>query len=119
MDETQQIELRKKRENGKHILCVCEHGNNRSVTMAWLLKYVENFETLTAGLLYHTPKTLEMLFEWADVITVPEQKLLNLIPEKYKSKIKFYNIGPDNYPRPFNKHLVKKARELMEFDKIL
>ena len=104
--------------DAKHILCVCEHGNNRSVTMAWLLKYVENFETLTAGLGYHTPETLKMLFEWADIITVPEEKLLVIIPEEYKSKIRFYNIGEDRYPRPFNKELLAKARKLMEADKI-
>lgn len=102
----------------KHILAVCEHGNNRSVTMAYLLKYVENFETLTAGLSYHTPETLKMLFDWADVIIVPDEKLLALIPEEYKSKIKFYNIGEDIYPRPFNKVLLEKARLLMEQDKI-
>lgn len=105
--------------DAKHILCVCEHGNNRSVTMAWLLKYVENFETLTAGLEYHTPETLKMLYEWADVITVPEEKLLALIPEEYKQKVKFYNIGEDIYPRPFNKELLARARELMEADKII
>jgi predicted protein tyrosine phosphatase len=103
----------------KHILCVCEHGNNRSVTMAFLLKYVENFETLTAGLAYHSPETLKMLFEWADVITVPEDKLLPLIPVEYKNKVKFYNIGPDIYPRPFNKELFRIAKDLMEKDKIL
>lgn len=103
----------------KHILCVCEHGNNRSVTMAFLLKYVDNFETLTAGLAYHTPETLKMLFEWADVITVPEDKLLELIPAEYKSKVKFYDIGPDVYPRPFNKILFGKAKKIMEADKIV
>lgn len=102
----------------KHILCVCEHGNNRSVTMAWLLKYVEDFETLTAGLAYHTPETLKMLFEWADVITVPEEKLLALVPEEYKAKVKFYNIGPDIYKRPHNPELLSIARKLMEADKI-
>lgn len=103
----------------KHILCVCEHGNNRSVTMAHALKYVENFETLTAGVGYHTPETLKMLYEWADVITVPEEKLLSYIPEEYKHKIKFYNVGEDHYPRPFNKDLYTKVKELMEADKIV
>lgn len=102
----------------KHILCVCEHGNNRSVTMAWLLKYVENFETLTAGVGYHTPETLKMLYEWADVITVPERKLVDMIPKEYMSKVKFYEIGEDIYPRPFNKELLSKAQRLMEEDKI-
>ena len=102
----------------KHILCVCEHGNNRSVTMAFILKYVENFETLSAGVGYHTPETLKMLYEWADVIVVPEDKLLALIPEEYKSKIKFYNIGKDIYNRPFNQILFQKAKKMMEEDKI-
>lgn len=103
----------------KHILCICEHGNNRSVTMAHILKYVDNFETLTAGLAYHTPETLEMLFNWAEVIVVPEEKLLNMIPEEYKHKVKFYNIGEDIYPRPFNKELYAKAKDLMDKDHIL
>lgn len=102
----------------KHILCVCEHGNNRSVTMAHILKYASNFETLTAGLGYHTQETLEMLFNWAEVIVVPDEKLLPLIPEKYKPKVKFYNIGEDIYPRPFNKELYARAKALMEGDKI-
>jgi hypothetical protein len=86
--------------------------------MAFLLKYVKDFETLTAGVEYHTPETLKMLYEWADVITVPEEKLLVFIPEEYKNKIKFYDIGPDQYPRPFNKDLLSKARALMEANKI-
>jgi len=110
--------IKKPGEIVKHILCVCDHGNNRSVTMSHILKYVSNFETLTAGLGYHTPETLKMLFDWADVITVPEEKLLLLIPEEYKSKIKFYNIGEDVYPRPFNKQLYSKANALMEADPI-
>jgi len=102
----------------KHILCVCAHGNNRSVTMAYILKYVLNFEPLTAGLEYHTQETLKMLYEWADVIIVPEEKLIAMIPEEHKSKIKFYNIGEDVYPRPFNKELLAKARKLMDEDLI-
>jgi len=86
--------------------------------MAWILKYVENFETLTCGLEYHTPETKKMLFEWADVIVVPEDKLLAMVPEEYKSKIKFYNIGEDHYPRPHNKDLLLRAKALMEADPI-
>jgi len=100
------------------ILCTCAHGNNRSVTMAHILKYVPGFETMTIGLEYHTPETKKMMFEWADKILVPEEKLLTLIPEEYKHKVKFYNIGEDKYPRPFNKELYAKAKALMEADKI-
>lgn len=86
--------------------------------MAHILKYVPGFETLTAGLVYHSSETLKMLFDWADVITVPEDTLLELIPEEYKAKVKFYNIGEDVYPRPFNKELYARAKALMEADKI-
>ena len=103
----------------KHILCVCEFGNNRSVTMAWLLKHVSNFETLACGLNYHTIETKKMLFEWADVIVVPQQELLAFIPEEHKHKIKFYNIGEDIYPRPHNPELLRKAKKLMDEDHIL
>lgn len=105
--------------DAKHILCVCAHGNNRSVTMAHILKYVENFETLTAGLEYHTPETLKMLFEWADVIVVPDRNLLDYIPQVHKEKVKFYDIGEDVYPRPFNDQLYKKAKYLMDQNRII
>lgn len=104
--------------DAKHILCLCEHGNNRSVTMAWLLKYVSNFETLTAGLLYHTQETLEMLYQWADVITIPEERLIEKIPEHHRGKVKSYPIGEDHFPRPFNQELLDLTKQLLEKDPI-
>jgi len=108
-----------KENNRMKILCTCEHGNNRSVTMAHILKYVPGFETMTIGLSYHSEETKKMMFEWADKILVPERKLLALIPKEYESKVKFYDIGEDIYPRPFNKILYDKAKKIMEADKIL
>lgn len=101
-----------------HILCTCEHGNNRSVHFAHILKYVIGFETMTVGLAYHSEETLDMMFKWADVIIVVEDKMLAMVPEKYRDKIKFYNIGEDKYPRPFNKELYQKAKEIMFADPI-
>lgn len=86
--------------------------------MAWLLKYISNFETLTAGVLYHTPETLEMLYQWADVITVPVDTILPKIPDDHQHKIKFYDIGEDVYPRPFNQELLEKAKKMIEDDPI-
>lgn len=100
------------------ILCVCDQGNNRSVTFAQILKYIPEFETLSAGLKTNKPETLEMLFEWADKIIVPQEELLALIPNQYTHKIKFYDIGPDIYPRPFNKELYNKVKEIMNLDPI-
>jgi predicted protein tyrosine phosphatase len=100
------------------ILCACAEGNNRSVTFAHILKYVKDFETLTVGLDYNSPETCEMMFKWADVIIVPERSLLDVIPDEYLSKVKFYDVGPDVYPRPHNPELYAKIKRLLEKDRI-
>lgn len=102
----------------KKILCTCAEGTNRSVTFAHILKYVKNFETMTVGLEYHSPSTLEMMFKWADLIIVPERALLGRIPEKYQHKVRFYDVGPDVYPRPHNPELYAKIKRLLEKDRI-
>jgi predicted protein tyrosine phosphatase len=101
-----------------NILCTCAEGTNRSVTFAHILKYVKDFETMTLGLEYHSWETQQMLFKWADLIIVPERYLLDLIPKKYRDKVKFYDIGPDVYPRPHNPELYAKIKRLLEKDRI-
>jgi predicted protein tyrosine phosphatase len=100
------------------ILCLCEFGSNRSVHFANVLKHVEGFETLAAGLKKNTPETLEMLSKWADVIVIVDSALLPQVPDKFKDKIKLYDVGPDIYPRPYNEKLLKKAKQLMDRDPI-
>lgn len=92
------------------ILCVCDQGNNRSVTFAHLLKY-KGHETLSAGLQTNSPETLTMLFKWADIIiiTAVDQD----IPDEFVPKVTLMNVGPDTYPRPFNKELYAQARYLI------
>jgi hypothetical protein len=93
------------------ILVLCDHGNNRSVTIAGQLKYMGH-DVLTAGLITNTPETLGMLQDWADKIIVTEQSQLGVIIES--GKVSLWDIGPDVYPRPFNKLLLNKVRKLIE-----
>lgn len=101
------------------ILCTCAEGNNRAVTFAHIIKYVPGFETMTVGLEYNSPETLELMFRWADVIVVPDDTLLELIPDHHIGKIKFYDIGPDVYPRPHNPELYARIKGLLEKDRIV
>lgn len=96
------------------ILTVCDQGNNRSVQFSHLLKYW-NHDVIPIGIATTSEETLLMLFDWADVIilTDSEQK----IPQEYQDKVKLFDVGEDNYPRPFNPELYKKAKELLEKNK--
>lgn len=93
------------------ILVVCDEGNNRSVTVAHHLKYWAH-DVLTVGLDRNTPETIRMLCDWADriIITHTNQE----IPGDFPEKVQLWNLGPDTYPRPFNKDLLHKVRALMQ-----
>lgn len=93
------------------ILVVCDEGNNRSVTLAHQLKYLDH-DVLTAGLKRNSPETIDLLCSWADKIirTSADQDT----PYDYLDKTYLWQIGPDVYPRPFNKQLLKIVRKLIE-----
>jgi predicted protein tyrosine phosphatase len=96
------------------IVTVCAQGNNRSVQFASLLRYKYNADTIAVGVDKHTPETLEMLYAWSDIIIVTDKNLAGKIPEKYRSKMKIWDVGPDIYPRPFNPILNHIARKIIE-----
>ena len=97
------------------ILCICDQGNNRSVTFAHLLKYWGN-DTLSAGMSTNSEATLVMLGEWADKIVLTEEKQLYSLGHGIfdLTKVMFCDVGPDTYPRPFNKELLVKAKQQLE-----
>ncbi len=100
------------------ILVLCDMGNNRSVTIAHHLKYWGH-DTISAGLTTNDPATLTMLSLWADRIIVTEQMHWDLMkasphPTEIMDKTQLWDVGPDTYPRPFNRQLLAKVRRLME-----
>ena len=96
------------------ILCICDQGNNRSVTFAHLLKYWGN-DTLSAGLSTTTLDTMKMLCEWADKIVVTaSRQSKDFCFTGFRSKIVLCDVGPDTYPRPFNRELLVKAKQQLE-----
>lgn len=95
------------------ILCICDEGNNRSVTLAQVLKY-EGHETLSAGGVRNSKETLIMLCDWADLIILTEKSQYHYLTDQYLPKTELLNIGPDNYPRPFNKQLLRIIKMLLD-----
>lgn len=96
------------------ILVVCDEGNNRSVTIAHHLKYWGH-DVLSAGLSTNSEATLNELYEWADRILMTDfsQQLIDTTGAT-QGKTQMWDVGPDAYPRPFNKKLLAKVRKLME-----
>ena len=100
------------------ILTICDQWNNRSVHFAHPLKYWGN-ECISIWIKNTGPETLSMLYNWADIIICTEKEQtahLSLI-WKFKEKVLLLDVGPDNYPRPFNKELHEKVRKLLEENK--
>lgn len=84
----------------KKILCICDHGNVRSVALAYLIKTIYKHETIAVGDKNITPKTMKMLKEWADLI-IDARSI----------------VGEDIWHDPFAQELQHKLlRELNKFD---
>lgn len=94
------------------ILVVCDQGNNRSVTIAHHIKYLGH-DVLTAGLSTNSPETLTMLFNWADKVIATDEGQANDM-SILGDKVLVWDVGPDRYPRPFNPHLLKLVRRLVD-----
>lgn len=96
------------------ILVLCDQGNNRSVTIAHQLKYWGH-DILTAGLETNGVITIMMLAEWADrIIFTDKHQQLPAHIIGYEHITQLWDVGPDVYPRPLNKDLLRKVKQLME-----
>jgi hypothetical protein len=98
------------------VLCVCDEGNNRSVTIAQRLKYPgggqPGHDTLSVGLNRNSRETVAMLCHWADRIIVTAADQVDRVPA-CAEKVLLWDIGEDRFPRPFNRELLEIVRGLM------
>lgn len=95
-----------------NILTVCSQGNNRSVTLAHLLRYkYPDADVIPAGVHTLSKTTLNMLFKWADVVALTDSSLSGDVPT---TKTVLFDVGEDKYPRPFNKELLRICKLLIE-----
>lgn len=92
------------------ILVVCDQGVNRSVTLAGQLKYLGH-DVLSAGVSTNSVDTQKLLYDWADKVIIVDFQLA--LPMYQSDKVELWNIGPDVYPRPYNKDLLKIVKRLI------
>ena len=88
------------------ILCLCHRGNSRSVALAWILKDHMGQEAIATGMEIMSEETKKMLFDWAERIILVDKNFLPEIPEKYRDKLKIWDVGPDRFFRGFEQSLL-------------
>lgn len=91
------------------ILTMCQGGNTRSVHCAYLLKErYGHADTLACGFQRNSIETLDMLFNWADVIVLMDDWFIDHVPDKYKDKVIVFAVGDDIWGTPLHQALVDK-----------
>lgn len=98
------------------ILCCCYGGNSRSVSLAMLLKLNHGQrDVLALGLGHTSEPTKKMLLDWAEVVVlVGEKSLFDLVPEEYRGKIVWVNIGPDRWYNPMHPDLTTRLLPVLQ-----
>lgn len=79
------------------ILCVCQRGNVRSASLAYILKDAFGHDAVAIGWQTAGPELQGMLFVWAERIVVMECYIAEKIPIKYREKTYVCDVGPDVY----------------------
>ena len=101
------------------ILCVCQHGANRSVVLATLLKLEYGYpDSLSCGVDQNSKETLEMLINWADKVLIVDQYVLDRLTNLglFKDKFLLINVGGDRWGQQHNSELQQLFRDkLKEF----
>lgn len=89
------------------VLCICEHGNVRSVALAYLIKTIYKHEAIAIGWATTSDETRLMLYDWADMIVglvMPKKIVRGWNVDKFR----FLDVGPDVWHDPFNQELQHK-----------
>lgn len=79
-----------------NILTVCQHGNVRSVGTRSILTKLGHRDVIAIGAENTTPETLEMLYDWAELVLVAEPQFAEFLPDDEKVD-KNFTIGPDTF----------------------
>ena len=103
-----------------HILCVCAGGNTRSVTLATLLKFhFGGYDALACSITKNSRGTLEMLFDWADLVIAVDNFIFGELTDSHKDildsdKVMLVHIGKDRWGMSMHSELVPLACRLLE-----
>jgi hypothetical protein len=104
------------------ILCVCEGGNTRSVTLATLLKYnYGNHDAIAMSQGKNKGDTLRMLANWANLILAADSEiytklLQDLLAQKdgNERKVELADLGTDKWGMSMHPDLIPLATRVLE-----
>lgn len=85
------------------VLVLCNHGNVRSVGLAYLIKTIYKHDVLTAGVEENSSETLSQLRSWAEKIISLTKEAHDMYPESI-----FIDVGKDTWHNPFDQQLQHK-----------
>ena len=83
------------------VLCMCQGGNTRSVSLKFLLKIRYDIDALACGWEYNTEETRRMLYQWADRIIVLHDDFAEHVPDEFHRtsdgtrKLHQFHVGDD------------------------
>ena len=90
-------------------LCVCNHGNVRSVCLSRLLKDTRQHEAFAIGAQLFSEESIKYLIDWSDKVIVmcegekDREKMQNLAKDKYV----LFDIGADRWFNPMHPELIE------------
>lgn len=95
-------------------LTVCEGGNVRSVSLAFLLRYSFLQDALACSHALTPQKTFNMLGEWADYIIVMQPHFASRIAQKHLKKLRHLDVGEDKWMNPLHRDLLDKLNAVVQ-----
>lgn len=110
------------------VLCVCNGGHVRSVTLARLIRK-RGHEALVCGVnSSYTNDTLKLLFNWAETILIQKDSAAKLekrmqIDKDFGDAVRWithgkfdlrYDVGPDDWKVPQHPDLLKQMRMMVD-----
>lgn len=96
-------------EGAPRILVLCQGGNSRSVAISMMLKYKFDVDAMSASIERNTDSTLEMLFDWADLIIITQEKFRENIRKPWMGNVVIMDIGHDRWANPMSIELLDIA----------
>lgn len=93
------------------ILCLCRSGRVRSHAMKVAVEF-RGHEALNAGVLKATPETLKLLCDWANLVLVAEEWMIDKL-DTTKPIINL-DLGPDIWRTRVNDDLLKTVQKALK-----
>lgn len=83
--------------NTPKYLIVCDGGNVRSAAIATTLKLDYGREAIAVGRLFMAPQTMKMLSDWANIIVLVQEHMIESIPKVNRKKVLVTDVGVDRW----------------------